>query len=81
MLLDEPFASLDPITERGLLATLLDVFADRTLIMVTHHLLGIEAQDRVVFIEGGRVELSGTPASLAVSSPRYRRLLAFDRGL
>ena len=81
VLLDEPFASLDPITERGLLATLLDVFADRTLIMVTHHLLGIEAQDRVVFIEGGRVELSGTPASLAVSSPRYRRLLAFDRGL
>ena len=81
VLLDEPFAALDPETEQGLLDTLLDVFADRTLILITHHLQGIEAMDRVLFIEDGQIELDGSPAELEGTSERYRKLLAFDRGL
>ena len=81
VLLDEPFAALDPETEQTLLDTLLNVFADRTLILITHHLQGIEAMDRVLFIEDGRVELDGSPDELARTSERYRHLLAFDRGL
>ena len=80
VLLDEPFAALDPATEQALLDTLLSAFADRTLILITHHLQGIEAMDRVVFIEDGRIELDGSPAELARTSGRYRALLAFDRG-
>ena len=81
VLLDEPFAGLDPITEQSLLSTLLDAFADRTLILITHHLQGIEAMDRVVFIEDGQVALDGAPDELARTNERYRRLLAFDRGM
>ena len=81
VLLDEPFAGLDPLTEQALLDTMLAAFADRTLILITHHLQGIEAMDRVVFIEDGRVELDGTPAELEQTNERYRKLLAFDRGL
>ena len=81
VLLDEPFAGLDPITEQALLSTLLDAFANRTLILITHHLQGIEAMDRVVFIEDGQVALDGAPDELAQTSERYRRLLAFDRGM
>ena len=80
-LLDEPFAALDPRTEQALFDTLLDVFDDRTLILITHHLQGIEAMDRVVFIEDGQIELDGSPAELERTSERYRKLLAFDRGL
>ena len=80
VLLDEPFAALDPITERGLLDTLLDVFADRTLILVTHHLQGVSRMDRVVFISDGAVSLDGAPADLEHGSEHYRRLLALDRG-
>ena len=80
VLLDEPFAALDPITERGLLDTLLDVFADRTLILVTHHLQGVSRMDRVVFISDGAVSLDGAPADLERGSEHYRRLLALDRG-
>ena len=81
VLLDEPFAGLDPLTEQALLDTLLAAFADRTLILITHHLQGIEVMDRVVFIESGRVELDGSPAKLEQTSERYRKLLVFDRGL
>lgn len=80
VILDEPFAALDPITERELLDTLLDVFADRTLILITHHLQGVSKLDRVVFIADGTVSLDGAPAELERDSAYYRRLLALDRG-
>ncbi len=81
VLLDEPTVGLDPATEADLLATVLRVLEGRTVVMVTHHLLGVGAMDRVVFVEGGRVVLEGAPAELERTSERYRRLLAFDRGL
>lgn len=81
VLLDEPTVSLDPLTEHDLLDTVFDVLADRTVIMVTHHLLGVAHVDRVVFLEGGRVALDGAPSELERTSERYRRLVAFDRGV
>ena len=81
VMLDEPFAGLDPVTESKLLATLLDVFADKTLIMITHHLKGIEHMDRVVFLENGSIALDGAPVDLKRTSARYRDLVAFDQGL
>lgn len=81
VILDEPTVGLDPITERSLLATLFDVLEGKTLIMVTHHLAGVSQMDRVVFIEHGAVALDGAPAILERESERYRRLVAFDRGV
>ena len=49
--------------------------------MVTHHLQGVSAMDRVVFVEDGRIEMEGSPAELERTSERYRRLLAFDSGV
>ncbi len=81
VLLDEPTVSLDPFTESKLLDTIFDVLADRTVIMVTHHLCGIEHMDRVLLIQDGRILLDGSPQELAQSSELFQRLLAFDRGL
>lgn len=81
VILDEPFVGLDPATERSVLDAVLDALADRTLLIVTHHLQGVERMDRVAFLEDGRFALMGAPADLAQTSDRYRRLLAADRGL
>ncbi len=80
VILDEPCVGLDPLTEQALLSTLFKTLADRTVIMITHHLLGASACDRVVFVEDGRAVLDGAPCELERTSSRYRRLLAFDRG-
>lgn len=80
VLLDEPTIALDPITEADLLGTLFSVLSDRTIVMVTHHLQGIERFDRVIFLEDGRIAMDGAPADLARESERFRTLLAFDRG-
>ncbi len=81
IVLDEPTVGLDPATERALLETLFETTKDRTLVMVTHHLQGVARMDRVVFIEGGHIELEGSPDELARTSDRYRKLLEFDRGI
>ncbi len=81
VLLDEPTVSLDPLTETKLLDTIFDVLADRTVIMVTHHLCGIGHMDRVLLVQDGRILLDGSPKELAKSSELFQRLLAFDRGL
>lgn len=57
VMLDEPCVGLDPVTENGMLETLFDLFSDRTLVMVTHHLAGIERMDRFVFLEEGHMAL------------------------
>ncbi|WP_302389683.1 thiol reductant ABC exporter subunit CydC [Eggerthella sinensis] len=80
VILDEPTVGLDPLTERALLDTVLRALDGKTVIMITHHLAGVGAMDRVVFLEHGRIELDGAPDELARTSERYRSLLAFDRG-
>ena len=81
IILDEPTVGLDPATERALLKTFVENAEGRTLIMITNHLQGVSAMDRVVFVEDGRIEMEGSPAELERTSERYRRLLAFDRGV
>ena len=79
VIVDEPFAALDPETEQALLDTLFETCANRTLLVITHHLAQIERFDRVVFVEDGRVDLDDSPAHLMETSPRFRMLVEFDR--
>ena len=81
VLLDEPTVSLDPLTEAKLLDTAFEVLADHTVIMVTHHLCGIEHMDRVLLVQDGGILLDGSPQELAKTSELFQRLLSFDRGL
>ena len=81
VVLDEPFAGLDPVTEQDLLDALFEVLEGRTVVLVTHHLQGVSACDRVVFIEEGRVAIDGSPEQLERENAYYRGLLAADRGI
>lgn len=80
VLLDEPTTGLDPITEQQLLETFFETLADKTIIWITHHLQGVHMMDRVIFIEDGQLEMSGSPAELLATNPHYQQLYAIDRG-
>ncbi|MDN6639492.1 MAG: thiol reductant ABC exporter subunit CydC [Tetragenococcus sp.] len=80
VLLDEPTVGLDPITEQSLIDTFFEQLTGKTIIWITHHLQGIEKMQRVVFIEEGQLEMSGTPAKLAKTNTRYQKLKAIDEG-
>ncbi len=54
LILDEPCAGLDAATEREFLATLNAVGAGRTVILIAHRLIGVEALDRIYRLSAGK---------------------------
>ncbi|MFG6192877.1 thiol reductant ABC exporter subunit CydC [Nonomuraea sp. JJY05] len=72
LLLDEPAEALDEETADRLMGDLLDVTRDRTTLLVTHRLKGLESVDEVVVLEEGRVIQRGRHDEL-VSVPGYYR--------
>ena len=76
LLLDEPTANLDPLTERAVLQTIHGLTADRgrTTLMITHRLVGLEHFDEVIVLEHGRIVERGTHAGLFGRGGLYRRL-------
>lgn len=80
VVLDEPTVGLDPVTEHVVLDTIQQVLVDKTVVMITHHLQGIEGFDRVIFVEDGHLAMDGSPRALEQVNARYQKLLRFDRG-
>ncbi len=54
-LLDEPTEGLDSQTEREIMALLLKLGAKRSLLLISHRLLGLEQMDRVALMEEGKI--------------------------
>jgi ATP-binding cassette subfamily C protein CydC len=54
VILDEPTAGLDAETERSFLETLETVMAGRTVLLVTHRLVGVERPTRILRLAGGQ---------------------------
>ncbi|MBE9916836.1 thiol reductant ABC exporter subunit CydC [Paenibacillus donghaensis] len=79
VILDEPTVGLDPLTENDLIATILETMKGKSLVWVTHHLVGAEQMDEIIFMENGRVEMRGSHAELLATSERYRNLYRLDR--
>jgi ATP-binding cassette, subfamily C, bacterial CydC len=78
VILDEPTVGLDPITEANLLNTIFKTLEGKTVIWVTHHLIGVEKMERILFLEKGRIVMDGTHKQLLNNEARYQRLYALD---
>jgi ATP-binding cassette subfamily C protein CydC len=78
LVLDEPTANLDPITERAVLAALLSATAGRTALIITHRLVGLDALDEILVLDRGRLVERGTHAALLAAGGLYARLWALQ---
>jgi thiol reductant ABC exporter CydC subunit len=56
LILDEPTANLDEATSRAFLHDFLSERRGRTLLLITHRRQGLEAMDRVLTLEQGRIQ-------------------------
>jgi ATP-binding cassette subfamily B protein len=74
LVLDEPSAALDPVSERDVVQGVRDVMRGRTVIVITHRLDVVRAADHVVVLEGARVVQAGSPAALEAAGGAFGAL-------
>jgi len=81
IILDEPFAGLDPVAVDDLSRTLRDrVAAGRTVVLSSHQLdLVQDLCEEIVMVDHGRTVLSGQVAALRASTGRRQLRLGLDR--
>lgn len=64
LMLDEPTASLDHRSAAYIRETIARIQADRTTLVITHHLIGMELFDRILVLDQGRLIEQGTHRQL-----------------
>ncbi|MFL7867458.1 MAG: thiol reductant ABC exporter subunit CydD [Anaerolineales bacterium] len=74
LILDEPTANLDPLTEKQVLKTLFGVMKGKTSLLITHRLVGLENVGEIVVMEHGEIVERGTQAELLEQSGTFRRM-------
>lgn len=74
LLMDEPTASIDPLAEREVIETMLQVKKHMTKIIVTHRLGAVRKVDKVIVMKNGEVENIGTHEKLRKEDSYYEKL-------
>jgi ABC-type multidrug transport system fused ATPase/permease subunit len=78
LLLDEPTANLDAVTEEKMLTMLFQMMEKKACLLITHRLIGLEHVDQILVMNHGRIVERGSQASLLTSDGLYRRLWALQ---
>ncbi len=69
LLLDEPTVGLDQATEQGIVNRLRAWSRGRTVVVATHSMAMVQAADRLIVLEGGRVIADGPRDKVLVAPP------------
>lgn len=73
-LLDEPTTHLDVETENRLISLFRSIFQNRSLVWVTHRLVGLDWLDEILVLDNGRVVERGNQHTLLESRGRFYQL-------
>ncbi|MFA0120499.1 ATP-binding cassette domain-containing protein, partial [Vibrio sp. 10N.261.48.A2] len=74
LLLDEPTEGLDKQTEQSIMTLFEKHFEGKTVIFITHRLIGLETMDSIVLIEQGEIVEHGSHEKLLNEAGRYFQL-------
>jgi len=80
LLLDEATSALDSENEQKVQQALEKLMHGRTSLVIAHRLATVQNADRILVLDEGRVQASGTHEELLVSSPLYARLAKMQFG-
>ena len=75
LILDEISASLDVDNEKKIQDSLNNLIKDKTVIIISHRLKSIENVDKIVVLDDGFVEMTGTHEELIKYSKVYKNLI------
>jgi ATP-binding cassette, subfamily C, bacterial CydC len=75
LVLDEPTANLDPLTEHELLDAAYEVMRDRATLVITHRLVLMDDMDQILVLDGGRIVERGTHEELLQTGGLYSHMV------
>ena len=79
LILDDSVSAVDTRTEKIILDNLKTTRAGKTTLLIAHRISTVEGLDKIVFLEGGRVEAVGPHDELYAACAEYRRMVDLQR--
>ena len=76
LILDEPTAEVDAITDEKLISAVRNVMQNRTTLVIAHRLWTIKNADRIVVMRDGKIEDVGSHEELLEKSEFYQQFFA-----
>ncbi|MCW8828087.1 MAG: cysteine/glutathione ABC transporter ATP-binding protein/permease CydC [Gammaproteobacteria bacterium] len=76
LLLDEPTEGLDAATEQAVMQAIYRLMQGRTVLLITHRLVGLDAMDEIVVLDRGAITERGCHHELLVSGGIYAAMHA-----
>jgi len=78
IVMDEPTASLDPISEDEFFQRLVGAFQGKTLFLITHRLNSVKMCDKILLLKDGNIIEEGSHADLMGQKMEYARLFSLQ---
>jgi ABC-type multidrug transport system fused ATPase/permease subunit len=80
LVFDEATSALDGLTEDAVSEAIQALRATHTIVLIAHRLRTVEACDRIIMLERGRVIADGSYSSLLQRSDDFRRFVGKSPG-